>query len=92
MPTDRGPCFLHAARERGPLGELTGLQLAALRFAQCGACLALWLRVDGGDVAELADGRTVDELMALDPQDLRGCSLAESEERIVPPHAKASTA
>ena len=33
MPGDRGPCFLHAARERGPLGELTGLQVAALGAA-----------------------------------------------------------
>ena len=24
VPVDRGPGFLHAARERGPLGELTG--------------------------------------------------------------------
>jgi ParB family transcriptional regulator, chromosome partitioning protein len=30
---DRGRCFLHAARERGPLGELTGLQVAALGAA-----------------------------------------------------------
>ena len=37
VPGDRGPRFLHAARERGPLGELTGLQVAALRFARCGA-------------------------------------------------------
>ena len=37
VPGDRGPCFLHAARERGPLGELTGLQVAALRSARCGA-------------------------------------------------------
>ena len=37
MPGDRGPCFLHAARERGLLGELTGLQVASLRFALCGA-------------------------------------------------------
>src|SRR5450755_4530297 len=36
VPEDRGPCFLHAARERGPLGELTGLQVAALRPARCG--------------------------------------------------------
>ena len=33
VPGDRGPCFLHAARERGPLGELTGLQVAALGAA-----------------------------------------------------------
>ena len=37
VPGDRGPRFLHAARERGPLGALTGLQVAALRFARCGA-------------------------------------------------------
>jgi hypothetical protein len=35
----RGPqaLFLHAARERGPLGELTGLQVAARCSARCGA-------------------------------------------------------
>jgi hypothetical protein len=32
-PGKSGPCFLHAARERGPLGELTGLQVAALGAA-----------------------------------------------------------
>ena len=37
VPGDRWPRFLHAARERGPLGELTGLQVAALRSARCGA-------------------------------------------------------
>ena len=31
MPGDRGPYFLHAARERGPLDELTGVPFAPLR-------------------------------------------------------------
>jgi Winged helix-turn helix len=33
VPGGARPCFLHAARERGPLGELTGLQVAALGAA-----------------------------------------------------------
>ena len=35
VPGDRGPLFLHAARERGPLDELTGVPFTALRFVRC---------------------------------------------------------
>ena len=35
VPGDRGPCFLHAARERGPLVELAGVPLTPLRFVRC---------------------------------------------------------
>jgi len=35
VPGDRGPWFLHAARERGPLGELAGVPFSALRFVRC---------------------------------------------------------
>ena len=35
VPGDRGLLFLHAARERRPLDELTGVPITALRFVRC---------------------------------------------------------